>query len=284
MSRFDVIVSRIVRAAGEKPLVCFVNPSDHFQTLKAGKLVGMAHETFEIVDVPLDSKAIPLNPLATINIESSKLNVVNTSLSDREINNTTGLPTLPEHLKEVFQISKEKLTDCQSNKLSKLLIEYADVFAESEYDLGNFTSIEHTIDTGDAKPIKQRMRRTPTCFVHEEEGHLQKMMDAGVIQESMSEWASAPVLIRKRDGSVRWCIDYRALNNVTIKDTFPLPLVEDCLDTLSGNIWFSKLDANSAYWQVKISESDRKKTAFVTKYGLFEHVRMGFGLTNAPAT
>ena len=84
------------------------------------------------------------------------------------------------------------------------------------------------------------------------------MMDAGVIQESMSEWASAPVLIRKRDGSVRWCIDYRALNNVTIKDTFPLPLVEGCLDTLSGNIWFSKLDANSAYWQVKISESDRK--------------------------
>lgn len=110
------------------------------------------------------------------------------------------------------------------------------------------------------------------------------MLDAGVIQESVSEWASAPVLIRKRDGTERWCVDYKALNDVTVKDTFPLPLVEDCLDTLSGSSWFSKLDANSAYWQVKISAPDRKKTAFLTKYGLFEHVRMGFGLTNAPAT
>lgn len=79
-------------------------------------------------------------------------------------------------------------------------------------------------------------------------------------------------------------MDYRALNSVTTKDVFPLPLVDDCLDTLAGNKWFSKLDANSAYWQVKISEADRKKTAFITKYGLFEHVRMGFGLCNGPAT
>ena len=110
------------------------------------------------------------------------------------------------------------------------------------------------------------------------------MLDAGVTKESVSEWASSPVLIRKRDGSVRWCIDYRALNYVTVKDKFPLPLVEDCLDTLAGNIRFSKLDANSAYWQVQVKEEDRKKTAFLTKFGLFEHVKMGFGLTNAPAT
>ena len=100
----------------------------------------------------------------------------------------------------------------------------------------------------------------------------------------MSDWASSPVLIRKIDGSVRWCIDYRALNEVTVKDTFPLPLIEQCLDTLAGNAWFTKLDANSAYWQVLVSPEDRKKTAFVTKYGLFEHVRMGFGMTNSPAT
>lgn len=88
------------------------------------------------------------------------------------------------------------------------------------------------------------------------------MLNAGVIQESVSDWASSPVLIRKRDGSVRWCIDYRALNDVTVKDTFPLPLIEDCLYTLAGNTWFSKLDANSAYWQVLVRPEDRKKTAF----------------------
>jgi hypothetical protein len=102
------------------------------------------------------------------------------------------------------------------------------------------------------------MRRTPLCFAGEEEELLKKMLDAGVIQESVSDWASSPVLIRKKDGSVRWCIDYRALNNVTVKDTFPLPLIDDCLDTLAGNIWFSKLDANSAYWQVLVSPEDRK--------------------------
>ena len=76
------------------------------------------------------------------------------------------------------------------------------------FDLGTFT--QHGIDTQNAAPIKQRMRRTPACFVGEEETHLKKVIDAGVIQESTSEWASSPVLIRKRNGTVRWCIDYRA--------------------------------------------------------------------------
>ena len=83
---------------------------------------------------------------------------------------------------------------------------------------------------------------------------------------------------------MRWCIEYRALNKVTRKEVFPLPLVDQCLDTLAGNVWFSKLDANSAYWQIKVKPEDREKTAFITKYGLFEHIRMGFGLTRAPAT
>ena len=128
------------------------------------------------------------------------------------------------------------------------------------------------------------MRRTPTVFQGKVEGHLDKMLAAGVIQPSVSDWASAPVLIRKKDGSVRWCVDYRALNKVTVKDTYPLPLIEECLNTLAGNQWFSKLDANAAYWQIKIKPADSKKTAFITKYGLFEFTRMGFGLCNAPAT
>ena len=121
-------------------------------------------------------------------------------------------------------------------------------------------------------------------FQGEEEGHLDKMLADGVIQSSISDWASAPVLVRKKDGSVRWCVDYRALNKVTIKDTYPLPLIEECLETLAGNQWLSKLDANAAYWQIKIHPEDCKKTAFITKYGLFEFTRMGFGLCNAPAT
>ena len=145
----------------------------------------------------------------------------------------------------------------KGTQLAELLKEFQDFFAKMEFDLGYFSETEHSIDTGQSRPIKQRMRRTPVCFAGEEEAHLKKMLEAGVIQESTSEWASAPVLIRKRDGSVRWCIDYKALNDVTVKDVFPLPLVDDCLDTLAGSVWFSKLDANSAYWQVKIKDEDR---------------------------
>ena len=120
------------------------------------------------------------------------------------------------------------------------------------------------------------MRRTPPFFAGEEEAHLKKMLDAGVIQPSISEWASAPVLIRKKDGQVRWCLDYRRLNNVTRKDVFPLPLIDECLDTLSGNVWFLKLDANSAFHQIKIRLEDRRKTAFITRNGLYKFAQMGF--------
>jgi len=154
---------------------------------------------------------------------------------------------VPAHLKDVFEKSKAHLNDDQPQQLARLLVEFQNVFAQCEYNLGTFADIKHSIYTGNAKPIKQRMRRTPACFVGEEEAHLKKMINAGVIQESTSEWSSAPVLIRKRDGSVRWCIDYRALNNVTVKDFFPLPLVDDCIDTLAGSSLFSKLDANKAY-------------------------------------
>ena len=128
------------------------------------------------------------------------------------------------------------------------------------------------------------MRRTPMGFEGEEEENLKQMLDIGVISESSSDWASAPVLVRKRDGSVRYCVDYRSLNAKTVKDLFPLPSISQCLDQLSGNRYFSTLDMASCYWQIEIDEKDQHKTAFITKYRLFEHKRMAFGLCNAPAT
>ncbi|GFO16517.1 Pol polyprotein [Plakobranchus ocellatus] len=193
-------------------------------------------------------------------------------------------PDLPSHLEPLWLNSKIELDDQQAESLRSLLAEYQDVFAKSDFDLGNFTAVYHTVDTGQAAPIKQRMRRTPIHFKGEEDVHLDKMLEARVVQPSVSEWASPPVLVRKRDGSVRWCVDYRALNKITRKDVFPLPRIEDCVDALDGNLMFSKLDANSAYWQVRLDEESKPKTAFCTRRGLFEFVRMPFGLCNAPAT
>ena len=191
---------------------------------------------------------------------------------------------MPGHLQEMYESACEELDTKQRERLKSVLIEFGDVFAKSDLDLGNFNEVSHTIDTGSSAPIKHKIRRTPLHFLEEEDAHMEKMLAAGVIQPSVSEWAAAPVLVRKRDGSVRWCVDYRALNKVTRKDVFPLPLIEDCMDALEGNCWFSKLDANSAYWQIPLDEDARKKSAFITKNGLFEFKKMPFGLCNSPAT
>ena len=191
---------------------------------------------------------------------------------------------VPQHLEGLYRASIDGLDNEQTSKLRVLLTRYADVFASNDTDLGCFPGIKHKIDTGNAKPIRQPMRRTPMGFEQEERKHLESMLRNGVIQPSMSEWASPPVLFRKKDGGVRWCIDYRGLNNVTVKDAFPLPRIEECLDTLSETKFMTTLDLASGYWQLEIDEADRYKTAFITRYGLFEHIRMGFGLCNAPAT
>jgi len=105
-----------------------------------------------------------------------------------------------------------------------------------------------------------------------------------VIQPSQSPWASPIVLVQKKDGSTRFCVDYRRLNKVTRKDSYPLPRVDDLLDSLAGAQWFTTLDLASGYWQVEVDPEHREKTAFTTGQGLYEFRVMPFGLCNAPST
>ena len=115
--------------------------------------------------------------------------------------------------------------------------------------------------------------------------HIKEMLDADAIRESQSPFSSNIVLVRKKDNSLRFCIDFRKLKNRTVKDAYSLPRIEETIDSLSGAKYFSKLDLRSGYWQVGIKEADKHKTAFsVGPLGFFECNRMAFGLTNAPAT
>ena len=111
-----------------------------------------------------------------------------------------------------------------------------------------------------------------------------KMLEQGIVKPSKSSWSSFIVLVKKKDGSWRFCVDYRKLNSVTHRDAYPLPRIDATLDSLAGSTYFTTLDLASGYWQVKIEDQDKEKTAFSTPNGHFEFNVMPFGLTNAPAT
>ena len=138
--------------------------------------------------------------------------------------------------------------------------------------------------SGDAYPIRQPVRRISPKQREEVCTLIQDMLKDGVIEKSTSPWASPIVLVRKKDGSTRFCVDYRRVNGVSRKDAYPLPRIDSTLDALAGSKWFSTLDLLSGYWQVEVSKEDHPKTAFCTTEGLYQFQVMPFGLCNAPAT
>lgn len=185
---------------------------------------------------------------------------------------------------ELVQEGTSGLTDEQKQVLHQLLVKVADVFPDRDGEIGKTTILQHKIYTGEAAPIRQTPRRIPAFQREECKKILDGMLRQGVIAPSSSPWASPVVLARKKDGSLRFCVDYRRLNAVTRKDAYALPRIDDTLDALSGSKWFSTLDLASGYWQVEVAPEDREKTAFCTQEGLFEFQMMPFGLCNAPAT
>jgi hypothetical protein len=190
---------------------------------------------------------------------------------------------LPEHLKPVVERCSD-LTEEQREKVSAVLSQYEDVFVGPDGKLGHTTVVKHTIDTGDARPVKLPPRRLPLAQRDVVKQEVDKMLNDGIIEPSSSPWASPVVLVKKKDNSVRFCIDFRRVNAMTRKDAYPLPRIQDSLDALSGAEWFSTIDLASSFWQVGMDEKDQEKTAFTTPGGLYSFKVMPFGLVNAPAT
>ena len=169
-------------------------------------------------------------------------------------------------------------------KVQSLLRQYDSVFSSHEGDLGCTNLISHDIPLLDNVPVRQRYRRIPPSEYEVVKEHINQLLENQIIRESSSPYGAPIVLVKKKDGSLRMCVDYRQLNNKTRKDAFPLPRIEESLDALTGARWFSTLDLASGYNQVPVTEADRPKTAFCTPFGLFEWNRMPFGLCNAPST
>ena len=178
----------------------------------------------------------------------------------------------------------ERLSLLQQQQLNELFREFSNVFSRGEDDLGNTPLLEHAIETH-GPPLRQPYRRQNPAVRREEMAQVQQMLSSNVLRPSNSPWASPVVMVRKKDGSLRFCVDFRQLNAATVKDAHPLPRIDNLLDALHGAKWFSTLDLKSGYWQVPITEQDKAKTAFRTSSGqLFEFNQVPFGLCNAPAT
>uniref|UniRef100_A0A5S6QPX8 RNA-directed DNA polymerase n=1 Tax=Trichuris muris TaxID=70415 RepID=A0A5S6QPX8_TRIMR len=194
--------------------------------------------------------------------------------------------TEPGKYDEVIDAMCSKSTAPQDvlELLRKTLLKYCDVISMADDDLGCTSVVRHEIRTGDAKPIKIGPRRTPYRHRSTMETLVDRMLRQGVIERASGPWSFPVVLASKKDGSSRFCVDYRKLNDVTEKNAQPLPRIDDALDALAGSRWFSTLDLASGYWQVEVEARDRPKTAFTTPSGLYQFRVMPFGLCNAPAT
>ena len=168
---------------------------------------------------------------------------------------------------------------------NNLLSKWTSIFSNGPTDLGCTDLTEHEIHLRDDKPFKEPYRRIPPGMFEDVSEHLCEMLDAGAIRPSLSPFSSNIVLVRKKDDSLRFCIDIRRLNARTIPDAYSIPGMDETFDCRSGSKFFSKLDLRSGYWQVPIREEDKYKITFsVGLLGFYECNRMAFGFTNAPST
>ena len=193
--------------------------------------------------------------------------------------------TIPPHLKIMLSESETCLNEEQKMKSREFILKNANLFSKDDGDLGRTNIVEHTIDTGDSKPIKLPPYRIPLAKRLAAEKEIAKMAEQGIIEPSTGPWSSPILMVMKPDNTIRFCCDYRKLNSVTRKDSQPLPRIDDTLDALAGSKWFSTLDLKSGFWQVGVAEKDREKTAFsIHGSELWQFKVMPFGLCNSPAT
>ena len=170
-------------------------------------------------------------------------------------------------------------------EFERMLLEHHNIFSLDKNEIGCTDTAEHVIELLDTEPFKERFRCIAPPLVEEVREHIQEMLDGGAIRPSQSPWCNAVVLVRKKDGGLRFCIDFRRLNRQTKKDAFPLPRMQETMESMVGARLFSTMDLKSGFWQVKMAKESQQYTAFtVGSMGVYEFLRMPYGLCNAPAT
>ena len=216
-----------------------------------------------------------------VNIQDSKVRDDNDVINNRQVNN------ISKHIVNTDATPQDKsfhigdhTTDIQKSQLMNVINNYKDIFVDNNKELKVTNILQATLNTGDAAPIRQRPYRNPLLLQGEIDRQVDEMLEAGIISPSSSPWSSPVVMVPKRDGSKRLCIDYRRLNLTLIKDSFPMPRIDDLFATLGKAKFFSCLDLKSGYHQIEIAPEDREKTAFCTRNQLLEYNVLPFGISS----
>ena len=263
-----------------------VSPPTETKVMKSTNVVEVSHEDLPTSNTNSGSTKQCATSMCTDDVDISG-NPFEGATSKSEVDR---MPLSPEQMKLLFeQIKLEEgtshWTEEQCSRVRKVIEKYSFLFAMNSLDLGRTDLVAHHIQLDNYTPIKDRYCRIPPHQYEEVRKHLKEMLDIAAIRRSNSPWANPVVLVCKKDGSLRFCIDLRKLNAWTVKDAYSLPRIEDALDSLNGACIFTSLDLKSGYWQVELDEESIPLTAFtIGPLGFYECVRMPFGLTNAPAT
>ena len=257
-------------------------------------LAGLARDGLDSVDALMGSAAWSVVPVSNLGQQSVYLKkgavIGKVVLAEAVVSSISGdnprggsVKVLRKDLEDLLEKADLDSID-ERRELVSLLKRYSTTFMVKGEPLGRIDKVLHTIDTGDAAPFKIPYRRLPLKKKAICEVEIAEQLALGVIIPSTSPWSSPVCMVTKKTGEIRFCIDYRKLNGLTKKNSYPLPRIDETLDSLGGNKYFCTLDLKSGYWQVGMSEGDMEKTAFSSHVGLFQYNVMPFGLCNAPAT
>ena len=277
-----VFGARTVLPAGElQSAIRVINLTDRDYNFKQGQLLAEAEEAISGREtanrnIPLNCSGDPTDQEFDSH-RNIPINCSGVSEKPSNCNNDAEhvqcvIDNLPSHLRPEEHIAAEQF-----------IRHHADVFSRSEFDLGRVNLVKHTIDTEGHRPFKQQLRRHPMAHLEVIDDHVNKMAAHGIVEPTSSPWASNVVLVRKSNGELRFCVDFRQLNLRTVKDSYPLPRIDTCMDALGGAKYFSTLDLRSGYWQVVLDPESSEKTAFCTRRGIWKFNVLAFGLSNAPA-
>ncbi|KAL7833124.1 hypothetical protein SRHO_G00301420 [Serrasalmus rhombeus] len=276
----NIIVGRVVASmsADRWVPVKILNPCDRPVILRRNSRVADVFPCLALEDFDINPRQSACSDVKVLNqkVDDPTADKVlpKSSLHDRL--NQLGLGDLDVDSCEVSAYWKEQLVD--------LVCKHEEVFSKNTLDCGKAKDFSHRIHLSDDRPFRLPYRHVPPGHYHKLRQVLSEMEEREIIRKSSSEWASPLVLVWKKSGDLRICVDYRWLNARTTKDAHPLPHQADCLAALGGNAIFSAMDLTSGFYNIEMAEEDKKLTAFTTPMGLFEFNRLPQGLCNSPAS